>query len=168
MKPASFRLVIAALAFAGWIGWLAYLAFTAGTRPGPGVRKPPIILSHSQFLESNLDVVGEVEEVNGQPDPNVTILEVLWPEAQKLREHSTITVSDLGASKNWAGAGQYILPLVTRDNKTSQVASIPRSPGFDVQHQRLIYPYNSETRAQYEEIKKPAAPEPAKQALKKP
>jgi hypothetical protein len=88
-------------------------------------------------------------------------VQVLWPEAEKAREGAVLSVENLGASKGWDGPGDYLLPLVTKDNKTYQVASIPRYPGLDPQQQRPhIYPYNSETRAQYAEIRKPALPEP--------
>jgi hypothetical protein len=157
MSRARLRLILAAVLFSGWLGWLAFLAFTSGTIPGPpGVRKPPVILSRPQFLESTLDVVARVEETDGQPDPHVKVLQVLWPKAREDQAGKVLTVTNLGASKGWSGPGEYLLPLEASDPKTYQVAMIPRYPGLDPREQRPhIYPNNAETMAQYGEIHKP-------------
>ncbi len=157
MKRARLRLIIAAVIFSGWLGWLAFLAFTAGTLPGPpGMRKPPVILSRPQFLDSTLDVVAQVDEADGQPSPRVKVVHVLWPRAKEDLIGQVLTVTNLGASKGWSGAGTYLLPLESADANTYKVATIPRYPGLDPNEQRPhIYPFNSETEAQYGEIHKP-------------
>src|SRR5947209_790712 len=114
MKPPVLRLVIAAALFSGWLGWLGFLAFTAGTRPGVP-RKPPVVLFHPQFLESNFDVVAEVAEVEGQADPHVKLVEVFCPESERIRPHPNMAVKNLQAAQGFAGPGQYLLPLVTTD-----------------------------------------------------
>jgi hypothetical protein len=163
MTPAKLRLLLAAALFSCWLGWLAFLAFTAGTVPGPpGVRKEPVILSRPQFLDSTLDVVAQVEVADDQPNPQVKVVEVLWPKAEEGRAGAVLTVTNLGSSKGWTGRpGEYLLPLKMGEDKQYQVASIPHYPGLDPHQQRPhIYPYNAEIRAQYREIQKPAVAEP--------
>jgi hypothetical protein len=154
MKPAAWRLLLAACLFLVWISWLAYLAFTAGTRPEMPVPKRPIVLSRPQFLISNFDVIAQVEEVEGEPGSTlVTILEVLWPPAEESRKNTIIAVQDLSSCPGWAGPDLYILPLVTKDYKTCTVARLPRSPGIEF-HGPRIYRANDQTREQLKQIQK--------------
>jgi hypothetical protein len=140
---ARLRLMIAALAFTGWIAWLAYLAATA-------VR--PIVLSRPQFLVSTLDVIAEVGGDPQKPDSAVIIKKVHWPPKDpKLPDK--ITITNLGTCDGWQGPGEYILPLV-QDGENFLVVAIPPSPGYSGLEHPRIYLANPEARHQLESIKK--------------
>ena len=147
MKPARWRLIVAASLFAGWIGYLAYLAATT---------RHPVVLSRPQFLISNLDVIAEVEIADGAP--HLTVTKVHWPpqDAAEFEGKAITLTTDLRDCPGWQGPGTYILPLM-RDAKGSyQVAPIPPSPGYE-DHKRPIYPATSEAQQQLDAIPKPEA-----------
>src|SRR5262245_40671479 len=112
MKPAAWRLAAAAVLFAAWIGWLAYLAFTTHN---------PVVLYRPQFLVATLDVVAEVKEKDGSPDPAVDVSEVFFPAQEKKLEKQKIEVKNLVSCEGWDGPGSYILAL-TKDGDGYQVA----------------------------------------------
>jgi hypothetical protein len=120
------RLILAAGLFVAWIGWLAYLAVTA-TRP--------TVLSHSQFLVSELDVIAQVTQGPRGPDPQVTVEEVRWPaqdnEKLKGRKITIVNLDTFEERDGWTGPGHYILPLKRRNEDSFMVVSPPMSPGFD-------------------------------------
>src|SRR5262245_14160505 len=91
------RLMVAAAAFVSWIGYLAYLAATT-TRP--------IVLSRAQFLVSEVNVIADIKDKEGKPDPEVEICEVLWPPSQRLGP--TLTITNLPQCEGWIGPGRYI------------------------------------------------------------
>jgi len=162
MRAARIWLVLSVGLFVAWIGWLAYLAATV-TRDAdaPGLHPQPVVLSRPQFLVSTLDVIAEVKEKYGKPDPIVTIRGVHWPRAaEKERAGKTITVSNLPTCQGWKGAGLYILPLVP-DGQDWQVAAIPHSPGFPPAGKEpppRIYRFIPETERQLDEMPKPQNP----------
>src|SRR5438105_4982981 len=120
MKAARLRLLLAALLFFAWIGWLAYLAAKV-------TLEPPLVLSRPQFLVSNLDVIGQIEQIPDHDDQltPVKIVEVHYPPGEKVLEGKTIQVAALaGCRKDWKGAGSYILPLVRSGDKYF-VATVP-------------------------------------------
>jgi len=148
MSVAKMRLALAVLLFAAWLGWLSYLVLTTTwTRP--------VVLSRPQFLESKVDVIAQVDRIDGN-EPEVTIREVLWPEDQaKKPTGKKIQVVNLAEARDdWTGPGEYILPLVPLGEKKYEVAPIPRSPGFAGGGRPRIYPRTEETRKQYEAIHK--------------
>jgi hypothetical protein len=116
---ARIRVLIAALAFAGWIAWLGYLAATA---------LQPIVLSRPQLLVSTLDVIAEVGGDPQKPDSTVIIKKVHWP-PKDLKLPDKITVNNLAHCEGWKGPGEYILPLV-QDGDHYRVIGIPPSPGY--------------------------------------
>jgi len=149
MAPAAkLRLLLAAALFLGWIGYLGYLAATA-TRP--------VVLSRPQFLLSTFDVIAEVKDRDGKPDPIVEVREVRWPAGSKL--DGTITVTNLPESVGWTGPGRYILALF-KVGKHFEVVAIPRSPGYRPSEHRpeirpepvRIYPESPATLGQLEAI----------------
>lgn len=152
MKPRMGLLIAAALWFAGWIGWLAYLAATT---------TQPIVLSRPQLLVATLDVIAEVNQVNGVPDPHVIVREVFWSKKPPKEQLDKITISNLADCDDWKGPGTYIIPLV-RDGEKFSVPSIPRSPGFEPERNRSrprIYRETPDTRQQLDAIRR-AEPAP--------
>jgi len=148
MNAAKLRLALALGLFAAWIAWLGYLALPSTT--------PREVLSHAQFLVSQVDVIAQVEAADsGKPNPLARIEEVHWP-AGKAQElvGQTIRITNLGSFvQGWNGSGSYILPL--QANGTDyQIAAVPRSPGFERLSLR-IYGANSQNRLQLEHIPKP-------------
>jgi len=144
------RLILAAGLFIAWIGWLTYLAATA-TRP--------VVLSHPQFLVSDLDVIAQVTQGAHGPDREVTVDEVHWPaqENENLKGKK-ITVSNLDSIEErdgWQGPGQYILALRKTGTDTFVVLSPPMSPGFEPMKPRpRIYRATPETLRQLDSIAK--------------
>jgi hypothetical protein len=150
MRAARLRLVVAVLLFLGWIAWLGYLALPSVT--------PREVLSHSQFLVSQLDVIARVEaDERGHPAARVAVEEVLWPAGQQDLAGRPLTVTNLSESKGFTGPGAYILPLVRADD-AYKVAAAPRSPGYDggvSSRFPRIYPASEQNRKQQESIPKP-------------
>jgi hypothetical protein len=142
-------LTTTAVLFAAWIGWLAYLASTT-TRPS--------ILSRPQFLSAQLDVIAQLSEKDGCPDPSVVVAKVAWSRDPVLNppENQPITVANLSrvtAKEGWAGPGTYILPLV-KDNGGYALAPLGASPGFSASNAPpRIYPATPETLAQLQQIR---------------
>ena len=157
MKPATLRLILAAVLFAAWIGWLAYQVFSMKSSLPPGAARP-VVLSRPQFLVSSLDVIADVDEIDTDP-AEVTVREVSWPERKEAQDlvGKKIKVSRLSECReDWIGPGEYILPLMPFGEKGYQVVALPRSPGFPSGRPR-IYPLTPQTRRQLREIRKPEA-----------
>jgi hypothetical protein len=155
MKLAKLRLAVAVGLFCVWLGWLAYLACTK-------VQAQPVVLSRPQFLVSSLDVIAEVDAIDGK-ESKVRILDVHWPRdqsAQELKDHEITVVNLTECRSDWPGPGRYILPLVQVGPDAYQVAPTPRSPGFARAGQPRIYPDNPQTEEQLKTIPKPELPLP--------
>lgn len=130
MKGARIRLALAAAAFLIWIGYLAYLAF---------VVNEPMVVSRAQLLQSDLDVVVEIEAAaDGSPSPQVVVKEVIWSGAGKPASDS-ITVIDLPRASGWDQPGLYLVPLVKRGEAYS-IAPVALSPGYNGRELIRIYP----------------------------
>lgn len=150
MNAAKLRLALALGLFAVWIVWLGYLALPSTT--------PREVLSHAQFLVSQVDAIGRVEAVDsGGPSPLVRIEEVTWPpEKAKELVGRTIRITNLGGFvQGWNGPGSYILPLQA-NGTYYQIAGVPRSPGFERLSLR-IYAATPQNRRQLEHIPKSSA-----------
>jgi hypothetical protein len=144
------RLIVAAGLFIAWIGWLTYLAATA-TRP--------LVLSHPQFLVSELDVIAQINQGQHGPDREVTVEEVHWPAQENERlKGKKITVTNLDSIEErdgWQGPGQYILSLKKTGADTFAVVSPPMSPGFEPMKPRpRIYRATTETLRQLDSVTK--------------
>ncbi|MFO0878697.1 MAG: hypothetical protein U0840_15255 [Gemmataceae bacterium] len=157
MKPALARLVFVAALFLTWLGYLGFLVLT---RPVTA-NGFPLVLSHPQILTSQVDIVGVVED----PEKEIVVEKVLWPEDAPLKEGDRIVVGQVGEAgprtlahgtnlRDYAGPGRYLLPLQVLAPGKYQVAPVPPSPGFSAILFRL-YPATSEALAQYRTIKKP-------------
>lgn len=155
MKPAPWRLVLAAALFTAWIGWLGYLVWSLKSSVPAGATQP-VVLSRPQFLVSSLDVIADVETIDTDP-ALVTVREVLWPKGKEAVELASnkISVRRLPeCQEDWVGQGEYILPLARFGDKGYQVVPVPPSPGYPSGRPR-IYPATAQTRRQYQEIRKP-------------
>jgi hypothetical protein len=162
MKPATARLLLAAVLFVSWLGYLAYLVLSA-TWPTVARRPPIIVLSRPQFLVSTLDVIAEVGvRSDGRPDPVVSDVEVHWPPDTPAPKGGSLRITNLPeitASEGWQGAGRYILPLV-RDGEAYRLVPIPPSPGYDPEgrvNRSRIYPATPQALEQLRQIPKPAS-----------
>jgi hypothetical protein len=152
MKAARLRLALVVVLFLSWIAWLTYLALPTVT--------PRDVLSHAQFLTSQLDVIARVDaDAEGHPSATVHVEEVHWPDKVKDLAGKPLNVINLRQAKGFTGSGVYILPLVRTDD-AYRVAPVPRSPGFDGSTSRIphIYVANEQNRKQLAAIPKPAAP----------
>ena len=173
LHRAVLRLAAVALLFTGWMGYLVYLVVTMPHTS----RGEPLILSRSQLLVSELDVIAQVDSDGAATE--VTIKEVLYPVTdapvqvgQKLHVKNLWECRPLAplpqspgekpieTPLDWNGPGLYLLPLqkVKVDETTYEVAPTPPSPGYphsgSVGPPR-IYPGNDAAKAQYRTIKKP-------------
>jgi hypothetical protein len=152
MTPARLRLALAVVLFLGWIAWLAYLAMPSVT--------PREVLSHSQFLISQLDVIARIDaDAEGRPVSPIHVEEVHWPASAKDKVGQSLVVTNIKGMKDhgFAGPGLYIVPLI-RDDDAFKVAPAPRSPGYDGGSHRFprIYPATEQNRRQLAVIPKPA------------
>jgi hypothetical protein len=145
------RLALTVTLFAAWLG---YLGFQVVTRPRTAFGQP-LVVSRPQVLASEIDVVADVPDLDGQ----VTVVEVLYPaEKSGLKAGDKIQVSNVGECAppprgadvpppflDWSGPGRYVLPLRGRAADGSyRVARVPPSPGFDAEALRFeqgrLYP----------------------------
>jgi hypothetical protein len=136
--------------FGGWVGWIAYLALTT---------RRPIVLSRPQLLASKIDVVGQVKAVEGRPDPEVTVEQVVWaadgqPRLERQTKIRVVNLPGLTPQDGWDGPGAYLLPLV-KQGAAFEVAKIPLSPGIETTRPR-IYPATPEALEQLHELRQPA------------
>lgn len=155
MKFATVRFAFALAIFIAWLGWLLNLALTTAR---------PIVLCEPQFLVSSLDVLAQVDSVNGG---EVMVKEVHFPPAESDKlVGKKIKVTNLDQCKDdWQGSEYlYILPLVADGKDAYRVAPLPRSPGFAGPGSKAgrphIYPVTEETRKQLDRIQKPQASAP--------
>ena len=147
-KNQRLRLILAAGLFITWIGFLAFLAATS-TRP--------VVLSHSQFLTSEFDIIAQIKEGNHGPDSRVIVDEVSWPtqenENLKDKEIAITNLPLIEKRDGWEGPGRYILPLKKTKADTFEVVSLPMSPGYEpLKSHARIYRVSSETLRQLQEI----------------
>lgn len=137
-------LVLSLVLFLGWIGWLASQALR---------HKNPVVVSRSQLMVSNVDVVAHVESLQ---EKRVRIEEVLYSKNGGPESGAEIAIKNLASAKGFDAPGSYVLPLVLRDNEYV-LAGLPPDPGFpdnvDVREvSPRIYPFSEEVRRQLREI----------------
>jgi hypothetical protein len=126
LRPAAFRrqvfrAVLTGTLFFGWLGYLIFLVRTLPHAPNGG----PVVLSRPQFLISDLDVIAQVDSLDGP----VKIIEVVNPpEDNEILKGKEIRVSNLercrplpsgnesdeDPPRDFRGPGRYILPLRSR------------------------------------------------------
>jgi len=165
-RPAILLLIPAALLAA----WLAYLSYLVTTRPlqAPGY---PLVVSRPQIMVSDLDVIGEVEEMAAADKPTkVKVLTVLHAkEGDATKEGDVLDVDHLPDCRPVArkglpvpddcpGPGRYLMPLRRSLSEPGryEACPVPASPGFHpFDPVRRVYLDTVEARAQYATITKP-------------
>ena len=167
MSMLARRLVLTAALFVGWLGYLGYLV---ATRPLTA-SNTPLVLSRPQLVSSQIDIVAEISDLH---EP-VVVVEILYPNDGPLVVGQKVRVLDLDVCRpqarrdektpdDFTGPGKYLIPLrpSRREEGAYEVSPIPTSPGFDASRKATppvrIYPFNSETAAQYRLIVKPPLP----------
>ena len=129
------RVAVSLFLFLSWLGFLFYLVLERRT----------IVVSQPQLLISQLIVVAELRDVEGVPDAQVAVKEVLWSAHAADQKQDKIVLPDLALAQGYKGAGVYVVPLRKREGGFS----IAPAPTPNVPTPR-IYPWNAETRAQVE------------------
>jgi len=146
MTGARIRLVLAALAFVGWLSWLAVAVAQKDNLER---------VSRAQLTEAKLLVVAEVRTgPDGLPLNKVRIVQSLHPNGPIAG--TEIEIANLPAaalpSKPFPGAGTYLLPLVPEElGSRFRIAGLPRSPGYERQanpERPNIYPWSADVKTQ--------------------
>jgi hypothetical protein len=143
------RLILAAVAFIGWLTYLGYAALTKNRGP---------VISRAQVAAARYDVVAEVNGgPDGKPEKQVTVIETFSKDGPA--KGSKIDVENLPRASGFTGPGQYLLFLT---EPPFTVVGQQRSPGNDLSGvgPPLIYRWSDEVRKQYEIMPKP--PEPSR------
>ncbi|VTT97527.1 unnamed protein product [Gemmataceae bacterium] len=139
MNP-RWRLILAALAFAGWVSYLGYAAAVKSRDP---------IVSHAQASAAHAAVVADV----AGPDEPVEVKEQgkLWGDGPG----GKVEVVNLADARGYAGPGKYLLYLERRHNSWLLVGQ-QRSPGTDLSGvgKPLVYPWTDDVRKQEEKLRK--------------
>jgi hypothetical protein len=138
MSFARVRLVIAAVAFIGWLTWLGFAVMQRGTVP---------LVSRGQITGATYLVVAEVTRGgDGLPAPTAKVTEVLRGAipAGEIEVLNLPSARAPGAEDSPEG-GLYLLPL-TGDGKTYRIAGLPRSPGYEpaTPARPVIYPWEND------------------------
>ena len=145
-----------------FVGWLAYLILLGLSHHPPWTQEHPTVISRPQILVSQLIVVAHLDG-EGAPKEELKVTQVLFSTVDKagINEGETIRVPNLpSCTKNWSGAGEYLVPLEMGNENGYVVTSIPRSPGFNVlgsHAQPLIYRWTQEIEEQFQQVPKPAS-----------
>jgi hypothetical protein len=166
LHPAVWRLALLAVLFTGWIGYLFYLVRTRSLTPAG----TPLVVSRSQVLVSEIDVVARVNSLDGP----VTVEQVLWQKdpSHPVRPEDTLLVGNLkdcrpfgrspedtATPADFTGPGLYLLLLHRDQNDVFQVVPVPFSPGYPPpihkQGQPRLYPATADVLAQYKASPKP-------------
>jgi hypothetical protein len=85
-----------------------------------------------------------MRDVDGAPDAQISVKEVLWAADARDYRLEKIVLADLEHAQGYQGAGVYVVPLRKREGRFS-ITPLPTS-------RLCIYPWNVETRAQVEQI----------------
>jgi len=143
------RLVLAALAFLGWLAYLGNAALTKDRGP---------VISRAQAAAAQSALVATVAEEGGKPRPMIKVVELLWgngPAADAEIEIENLpSATDRGG---YSGPGDYLLLLT---QSPFRVVGQQRSPGSDLANTgpALIYRWSPDLRRQFEKLPKPIDP----------
>jgi hypothetical protein len=136
MSP-RLRLVLAAVAFFGWLGYLSYAAVTKSRAP---------VVSHAQAAAADAAVVAELDG-----SQTVKVVEKLWGDAPS----GSVEVVNLREPRGYTGPGPYLLFLAHRGEAWA-VVGLQRSPGTDLSNQvspPIVYAWSDAVRMQVEKMK---------------
>jgi hypothetical protein len=140
------RLVLAAIAFFGWLSYLSYAALTKNREP---------VISRAQAAAAKHALVATVEEDDGKPRPTVKVIESLWGHGPAGGTEIVIeNLPSATARGGYTGPGDYLL-LVT--DPPFRLVGQQRSPGNDLAHTGppLIYRWSDGLKRELEAISRP-------------
>lgn len=150
MKRNLIFLILSVVVFCGWIAWLGTQALR---------HKNPVVVSRSQLLISQCDVVARVDDLQKK---RVTVEEVLYTQDGGPAKGAAIEVKNLTDAKGFSSPGSYVLPLINQKQKGGEdtyiLAGLPDDPGFPYDGvdprsvSPRVYPYSDEVRRQLAEI----------------
>ncbi len=152
------RVILASVAFLGWLSYLGYAALTKNRGP---------VISRAQDAAARYAVVAEIKAgPDGKALSRVKVVEVL--RAKDLAAGAEIVVTNMKDATSFAGEGQYLLLLNPeppwRGNPdegpprpTYTVVGQQRSPGNDLSGvgPPLIYSWTDDVRKQFEKLPRP-------------
>jgi hypothetical protein len=148
MSFARIRLVVALLAFVGWLSYLGYAVSKHGTVQ---------LVSRAHLTAASVLVVAKVDiGEDGRPLPTATVTQVLGEPAQKpAGVISVMNLPDASTPRPTAGGsnapqpGEYLLALI-KAGDGYRIAGLPRSPGYEAvfQDRPLIYPWEDKVQTQ--------------------
>ena len=145
MTGARLRLLIAFIAFFGWISWLTVAVWNNG--------KVPVISRAQLTAASNLVVADVALDSQNLPTESVTITHVISGTDVKVGEKVTLNnLSKSISAGNYVTpiAGTYLIPIAKTSDRSWKVAGLPPSPGFNMTDpdRPVIYPWNDDVRKQ--------------------
>jgi len=134
------RLILATVAFLGWITYLGYAAAMKSRDP---------IVSQAQASAATGAVIAEVTD----PATRRVVAEKLWGEGPT----GDAEVLNLPDGKGFAGPGKYLLYL-EKHHTAWYIVGQQRSPGNDLAGvgKPLVYPWTEDVRKQAEKFQKAA------------
>lgn len=148
MTFARIRLLVAALAFLGWMAWLAVTVWNKGTVQ---------LVSTAQLTEATHVVVATVTTNDaGDAQPKVAVSKWLRSpvgeptpgEIEVAGLHKAVTPLPINDSRR-IGKGEFVLLLV-KTPLGFAIAGLPRSPGFEgaTPDQPVVYPWTEDVKIQ--------------------
>jgi hypothetical protein len=143
------RLILASVAFVGWLSYLGYAALMKNRGP---------VISRAQAAAAKYAVVADVGVKDGKPDRKVKVVETLSRNGPA--NGTEIEVGNLPAATEkggFTGPGEYLLLLT---EPPFVVVGQQRSPGNDLAGTGppQVYRWSDDVRKQYEKL--PKQPEP--------
>lgn len=148
MSFARIRLVVALVAFLGWLSYLAYAV-------GYNTWKKPDLVSRAQLTEAVVLIVADVQtDDEGKPKPLAKVTARLSNGGPTGGDE--IVVENLPSAqppgKAFPGPGQYLIPLVPfgAGEKAFRIAGLPRSPGYPASPfvRPVVYPWTEAVQTQ--------------------
>jgi hypothetical protein len=142
MKRSPIALAISGLVFVGWLGYLGIQAWQ--------YRTPPIIVSRSQLLASQYEVILLLADAgNGKPSVSTATVVELLSSVDKNGPAigQTLDIVNIDSCVGFTGPGSYILPLA-KLGKIYRVATPPLDPGASINLRPTVYPDTPSTRKQ--------------------
>jgi hypothetical protein len=137
------RLVIAAIAFFGWLGYLAYTVSQNGHVP---------VISRAQITAAKLIVVAEVTiDSQGLPEEKVQVNKMIsGKEISGKIQINNLPKAIAAGDYRTPVAGLYVIPLVPVSDQEFAVADLPATPARTIPKplRPTIYPWNDDVKKQ--------------------
>jgi hypothetical protein len=145
------RLILAAIAFFGWLSYLGYAALTKSREP---------VISRAQAAAARHALVATIQEEGGKPRPKVKLVESLWGDGPASGvEIEVENLPSATAKGGYSGPGDYLL-LIT--DPPFRIVGQQRSPGNDLAHTGppLIYRWSEGLRREFQAFPRPLGRSP--------